>query len=63
MSVAVQIWIRDPVCHQSLIICSLAHENFMQINLEVLRKVVNKQTDKQRRLHILLGGGNKRTKH
>ena len=31
----------------------------MQIRSEVLRKVANGQTDKQRRLHILLGGGNK----
>jgi len=43
-------------------------ENFMQIRLKVVRKVVNSQTDKQtnttvqsneqRRLHSLLGGGN-----
>ena len=38
-------------------------ENFMQIRSNVLRKVANRQTNrqtnKQRRLHILLCGGNK----
>jgi len=33
-------------------------ENFMQIVLPFLRKIANRQTNKQRRLHILLGGGN-----
>jgi len=30
----------------------------MQIHLEVLHKIAKRQTDKQRRLHNLLGGGN-----
>jgi len=36
-------------------------ENFMQICSEVLRKVDNRQTNKQQRLHIFLGGGNNPT--
>jgi len=47
-----------------LFICPLPTfpENFMQIRSEVFAqscKQADKQTDKQRRLHILLGGGNK----
>jgi len=33
----------------------------MQIHLKLLRKVVNRQTNRQRRLHMLLGGGNKKS--
>ena len=33
-------------------------QNFMQIRWEVFAQVANRQTDKQQRLHILLGGGN-----
>ena len=58
----------DPDRHQNLIIIFLftgqlptVPENFIQIRLEVLRKVANRQTDKQtneqRRKHNLLGGG------
>jgi len=57
------IRIRDPERHQNLVICALAH---CQPSLKVscksvqtfLRKVANGQTNRQRRLHILLGGGN-----
>jgi len=57
------IRIRDQDCHQNLMSYLLAH---CQPSLEIssksvqklLRKVANRQTDKQLRLHILLGGGN-----
>jgi len=69
---SVAIWIqiririrdRDPDRHQSLIICSLAH---CQPSLKISCKSVwtfcaklltNRQTDKQRRKHNLLGAGN-----
>jgi len=47
----------DPYRHQTLIICSLAHcQTSLKISyksvLEFLRKVVSRQTDKQRRKHI-----------
>ena len=66
-SIAVQIRIRDSDRHQNLIICSLTHcQPSLKISCKsvqkFLRKVANRQgdrqTDKQRRLHILLGGGN-----
>ena len=52
----------DPDRHQNLIICSLAYcQLYLKIScksvLKFLRKVASRQTDKQRRLHILLGGG------
>ena len=54
--IRIRIQIRDPDRHQNLIICSLAHcRRSMQIGLscksigEFLRKVADKQTDKQRR--------------
>jgi len=57
----------DPDRHQNLIICLLAHcQPFLKISCKsvqkFLRKVANRQTDKQRRLHklILLGGGNEK---
>jgi len=62
-SVAIRIRIRIPNRLQNLIVCSLAH---CQPSLKIacksvrkfLRKVANRQTEnKQRRLHILLGGG------
>jgi len=66
-SVAIQIWIciqiPDPDCHQNLIICSLAHSQpSLKISCKSVQKflckVANRQINKQRRLHILLGGGN-----
>ena len=57
----------DPDRHQNLIACSLVHcQPFLKISCKsvwkFLRKVANRQTDKQtRRLHILLGGGNYRS--
>ena len=68
--IRIRIWIhigiRDPDRHQNLIICSLAHRQpFLKISCKFvrkfLRKVANRQTDKQRRKHNLLGGGNKST--
>ena len=63
-SVVIQICIRDPDRHQNLIICSLAHcQPSLQISCKsvhkFLRKVANRQTNKQRWLYILLGGGKK----
>ena len=60
---SVRIQIPDPDRHRNLIVCSLA---LCQPSLKrscksvqmCLRKVANRQTDRQRRLHILLGGGN-----
>jgi len=57
----------DPDRHQNLIICSLAHcEPFLKISCKSIQKflckVANRQIHKQRRLHILLGGGNKKKK-
>jgi len=70
-NVAIQIQIRtrivirvhDTEHHQNQIICSLAHcQPSPKISCKsvqkFLHKVANRQTDKQRRLHILLGGGN-----
>jgi len=57
----------DPDRQQNLIICLLAHcQPLLKISCKsvpkFLRKVANRQTDrqtdKQRRLRILLGGGN-----
>ena len=64
--ISVMIGIRDPDRHQTLIICSLAH---CQPSLKIsrksirkfLRKVANRQTDKQQRKHNLLVGRNKET--
>ena len=69
--IRIPIRIRDPDCHQNLIICSLARcQPSLKISCKsvrsFLRKVANRQTDKDtnrqtnkhRRLHILLGGGN-----
>jgi len=49
----------EPGRHRNLIICSLATfpENFMQIRSVVFAQI-KLLTDKQRRKHILLGGGN-----
>jgi len=63
ISVTIQIHTHHPDCYQNLIICSLAHcQRSLKISCKsvskVLRKVANKQTDKQGRLHILLGGCN-----
>ena len=64
-SVAIRIRISDPDCHENLIICfcSLAHcQPSLKISCKsvckFLRKVANRQTDKQRRKRNLLGGGN-----
>jgi len=53
----------DPDRHQNLISCSLAHyQPSLKILCKSVRKflckVTNGQTDKQRRLHNLLGGDN-----
>jgi len=61
--IRIHIRIRDPNRYQNLIICSLAHcQPSLTISCKsvrtFLRKVASKQTDKQRRLHILIGGGN-----
>jgi len=57
-SVAIRMSICDLDRHQNLIICSLAYwhlpSKFHAICLEVFVQLL---TDKQRRLHILLGGG------
>ena len=52
----------DPDRHQYLIICSLAHcqpsvKILWKSVRKFLRKVANRQTNKQRRKHVLLGGG------
>jgi len=60
--IRILIRVRDPHGHQNLIICSVAH---CQPPPKLSRKSVqkfffaqtDKQTNKQRRLHILLGGG------
>ena len=62
-SAAIRIGIRDR--HQNLNICSLAQcQPSLKIScksvLKFLCKCANRQTDRQRRLHILLGGGNKK---
>ena len=70
-SVAIQIQIHIQICdpdrQQNLIICSLAHcQPYMNISCKsvwrFLRKVANRQTDRQTNkqwwLHILLGRGN-----
>jgi len=62
-------WIREPDHHQNLIICSLAHcQPFLKFhanpfgnfcaNLLTDRQTDRQMTDRQRQLHILLGGGN-----
>jgi len=71
-SVAIWIWMWIRICihiyipdldrHQNLIICSLGHrQTSLKIScksvLKFLCKVANRQTDKQRRKHNLLGGG------
>ena len=70
-SVAIRIRIRDPDRHQNTIVCSVAHcQSSLKIScksvLKFLHKVADRQTDrqtdKQRRLHSLLGGGNKMRK-
>ena len=63
IQIRIRIWILDPDRHQNLDICSLAHcQPSLKISCKsvhkFLRKVANRQTDKRRRLHILLGGGN-----
>jgi len=62
---SVAIRIRDPDRHQNLVICSLAHwQPSLKISCKsiwkFLRKVANRQTNKQRQLRILLGGGKNR---
>jgi len=57
------IRIRDPDRHQNLIVCSVAHcQPSVKISCKsawkFLRKVANRQPNKQGRLDILLGGGN-----
>ena len=52
----------DPDRHQNLIVCSVAHcQPSLKISCKsvwkFLRKAANRQTDKQRRKHNLLGGG------
>jgi len=64
-SVAIRIRIPDPDRHQNLIIWSLAHcQPSLKISCKsvrkFLRKVANRQTDKQRRKHILLDRGKSR---
>jgi len=64
ISVAIRIRIRDPDRHQNLIVCSLAHcQPSLKISCKTvqqsLHKVANRQTNKQRQLHILFGGCNK----
>jgi len=61
--IRIRIRVRDPDRHQNLIICSLAHwQPSLKIPCKSVWKfsckVANRQTDKQRRLHILFGGGN-----
>jgi len=60
--IRIRVCIRDPDRHQNLIICLLAYyQPFLKISCKsvrkFLRKVANRQTDKQRRKHHLLGGG------
>jgi len=62
IQIRIRIWIHDPDRHQNLDICSLARcQPSLKISCKsvhkFLRKVANRQTDKRRRLHILLGGG------
>ena len=61
--VALRIQIRNQICdpdrRQNLIICSLTHcQSSLKMSCKSVWKFLHKQTDKQRRLHILLGGGN-----
>jgi len=61
-SVAIRIRVRYPDRHQNLRISSMAHRQpSPKISCKsvhkLLRKVAKRQTDKQRRLHILLGRG------
>ena len=60
--IRIRIRIRDPDRHQNFIICSFAHcQPSLKIPCKSVRKFLRRQaeqTDKQRRLHILLGGGN-----
>jgi len=67
-SVGIRIWIRipNPDRYQNLTICSLAHcQPFLKIScksvLKFLRRVANRQTDRQANNDVnnLLGGGNK----
>jgi len=70
VAIRLRIRIRYPDRHQNLIIFSIGPlptfpENFMQIRLDVFAQSswqTHKQTNKQRRKHNLLGGGNKHTK-
>jgi len=57
-SVVIRIWIHDPDHHQNLIICSMAHcQPSLKISCKsiqkFLRKVANRQTDKQQRLDYI----------
>jgi len=53
--------VRDPDRHQNLIVCLLAHWNFHSnpFGSSCAKLLPDKQTDRQRRLHILIGGGKK----
>jgi len=62
-SVAIRIQIRDPDCHQYLIICSLAHcQHSLKFHANPFTNFcANLLTDRQTNnhdLHILLGRGN-----
>ena len=60
-SVMIQIQIRDPDRYQNLIICSLAHWlPFLKISCNSVWRflLTDRQTNKQRQLHNILGGGN-----
>ena len=62
--IRIQIRILDPDRHQNFIICPLAHyQPSLRISCKYVRTfyaklLTNRQTNKQRRKHILLGGGN-----
>ena len=58
--IRIQIRILDPDRHQNLIICPLAHyQPSLRISCKYVRTFYAKLlTNKQRRKHILLGGGN-----
>ena len=64
VTIQIRIQICDPDCDQNLITCSLADcQTYLKIScISVWKfsgKAANKQTNKQRRKHNLLGGGNK----